>query len=327
MVLNYTFNWRSSSAVRRAIDTETWRFLRFTEARVRVLVVEDHAGLARNVARALRESAGYAVDMAFDGEDGLFLAETNPYDLILLDLMLPKLDGLGVLRSVRRKSIQTPVLILTSRDDKETTVALLDAGADDYLTKPFDVGEMVARCRALIRRAHGIASPVIEIDDLAIHPDEMTVTRAGRPVSLTAMEYRLLEYMAHRPRAVLSKSELLEHLYDHDWEKFSNVIEVYVSSLRRKLNPRATLRLSTPSRAAATSCCNNPAFVTIPSQFGALAAAYNGHSSLLIHADSHSNPAFDQLLCHLLGGRCSDMLRSILHGPAQLVPGSGPRTR
>ncbi|MGD0911178.1 MAG: response regulator transcription factor [Terracidiphilus sp.] len=203
---------------------------------MRVLVVEDHAGLARNVARALRESAGYAVDVAFDGEEGLFLAETNPYDLILLDLMLPKLDGLGVLRSVRKKSIQAPVLILTSRDDKETTVALLDAGADDYLTKPFDVGEMVARCRALIRRAHGIASPIIEVDDLAIHPDEMTVTRAGRPVTLTAMEYRLLEYMAHRPRAVLSKGELLEHLYDHNWEKFSNVLEVYVSSLRRKLN-------------------------------------------------------------------------------------------
>ena len=106
----------------------------------------------------LRESAGYAVDVSLDGEDGLYLAESNPYDLILLDLMLPKLDGLGVLRSVAQKSIQSPVLILTSRDDKETTVALLDAGADDYLTKPFDVGEMVARCRALIRRAHGIAA-------------------------------------------------------------------------------------------------------------------------------------------------------------------------
>ena len=160
---------------------------------MRVLVVEDHAGLARNVARALRESAGYAVDIALDGEDGLFLIETNPYDLILLDLMLPKLDGLGVLRAVRKKSIKTPVMILTSRDDKETTVSLLDAGADDYLTKPFDVGELVARCRALIRRAHGISSAVIEVDDLAIHPDEMTVTRAGSPITLTAMEYRLLE--------------------------------------------------------------------------------------------------------------------------------------
>src|SRR5579863_7371723 len=126
---------------------------------VRVLVVEDHAGLARNVARALRESAGYAVDVAPDGEDGLYLATSTSYDLILLDLMLPKMDGLGILRALRRRALSVPVLILTSRDDKETTVSLLDAGADDYLAKPFDIGEMVARCRALIRRAHGIAAP------------------------------------------------------------------------------------------------------------------------------------------------------------------------
>lgn len=203
---------------------------------MRVLVIEDHAGLARNVARALRESAGYAVDVSLDGEDGLFLAESNPYDLILLDLMLPRIDGLSILRTLRRKSIKVPALILTSRDEKETTITLLEAGADDYLTKPFDVGEMVARCRALIRRAHGIGAPVIEVEDLAIHPEEMAATRAGRSLNLTAMEYRLLEYMAHRPRAVLSKSELLEHLYDHNWEKFSNVLEVYISTLRRKLN-------------------------------------------------------------------------------------------
>ncbi len=203
---------------------------------MRVLVVEDHAGLARNIARALRESAGYAVDIAFDGEDGLHMAVTNPYDLILLDLMLPRLDGIALLRSARRSDVRSPVLVLTSRDDKKTTVELLEAGADDYLTKPFDVGEMVARCRALIRRAHGIAASAIEVGDLVIHTEEMKVTRGGRSVSLTAMEYKLLEYMAHRPRAVLSKSALLEHLYDHDWEKFSNVLEVYVSSLRRKLN-------------------------------------------------------------------------------------------
>jgi DNA-binding response OmpR family regulator len=203
---------------------------------MRVLVIEDHAGLARNVARALRDSAAYAVDISHDGQDGLFMAQSNPYDLVLLDLMLPKLDGIEVLRRMRKGAIQAPVLILTSRDDKETTVALLEAGADDYLTKPFDVGEMVARCRALIRRAHGLAAPLIEVGDLVIHPEEMTATRTGRALTLTAMEYRLLEYMAHRPRAVLSKSELLDHLYDHNWEKFSNVLEVYISSLRRKLN-------------------------------------------------------------------------------------------
>ena len=203
---------------------------------MRILVVEDHPGLARNVARALGESAGYAVDVSLDGQDGLFLAESNPYDLILLDLMLPKIDGLDVLRTLRRKAIAVPVMILTSRDDKESTVSLLEAGADDYLTKPFDVGELVARSRALIRRAHGLAASAIEVGDLIIHSEEMTVTRAGRALPLTAMEYRLLEYMAHRPRAVLSKSEMLEHLYDHDWEKFSNVLEVYISSLRKKLN-------------------------------------------------------------------------------------------
>jgi two-component system response regulator PhoP len=210
---------------------------------MRVLVIEDHAGLARNVARALRESAAFAVDISPDGQDGLFMAQSNVYDLILLDLMLPRLDGMEVLRRMRKEAIQTPVLILTSRDDKETTIALLESGADDYLTKPFDVGEMVARCRALIRRAHGLAAPVIEVGDLVIHPEEMTVSRAGKSLTLTAMEYRLLEYMAHRPRAVLSKSELLEHLYDHNWEKFSNVLEVYVSSLRRKLNSETSVPL------------------------------------------------------------------------------------
>jgi two-component system response regulator PhoP len=203
---------------------------------VRVLVVEDHAGLARNIARALRESAGYAVDISLDGEDGLYLGASNPYDLILLDLMLPKVDGLDLLRSLRKRSVSAPVMILTSRDDKKTTVELLEAGADDYLTKPFDVAEMVARSRALIRRSHGIAASAIEIEDLIVHPEEMKVTRAGQSLALTAMEYKLLEYMAHRPRAVLSKSELLEHLYDHDWDKFSNVLEVYISTLRRKLN-------------------------------------------------------------------------------------------
>jgi len=210
---------------------------------MRVLVVEDHGGLARNIARALRESAGYAVDVALDGEDGLHLAVTNPYDLVLLDLMLPKVDGIEVLRSLRRDKVQSPILILTSRDDKKTTVELLDEGADDYLTKPFDVSEMVARCRALIRRAHGVAAPVIQIGDLQVHPEEMTVTRAGNCLTLTAMEYKLLEYMAYRPKAVLSKNELLEHLYDHDWEKFSNVLEVYISSLRRKLNRDGTTPL------------------------------------------------------------------------------------
>jgi DNA-binding response OmpR family regulator len=205
------------------------------ESTVRVLIVEDELRLAENVARSLRESAGYAVDIAPDGEEGVFLAESNAYDALILDLMLPKLDGLQVLTRIRRAGQHTPVLVLTARDDKESVVALLNAGADDYLTKPFDLGELLARIKALIRRGKGQPSPVLTVGDLQLNTVNRTVQRGGRPISLTAMEYRVLEYLLHRPRAVVSKTELLEHLYDYNWEKFSNVIEVYISGLRRKL--------------------------------------------------------------------------------------------
>ncbi|PYX10121.1 MAG: DNA-binding response regulator [Acidobacteria bacterium] len=203
---------------------------------MRVLIVEDEPRLAENIARTLRETAGYAVDVAADGQEGLFLAESNAYDAILLDLMLPKLDGMQVLKRIRESGQHTPVLVLTARDDKESVVALLNAGADDYLTKPFDLGELLARAKALIRRGKGQPSPVLNIGDLQLNTVDRTVQRAGRPITLTAMEYRVLEYLAHRPRAVVSKTELLEHLYDYNWEKFSNVIEVYISGLRRKLD-------------------------------------------------------------------------------------------
>ncbi len=202
---------------------------------MRVLVVEDEQKLANNVARGLRENAGYAVDIALDGEDGLFMAESNPYDLLLLDLMLPKMDGMKVLSRLREQSIRIPVLVLTARDEKESIVALLNSGADDYITKPFDLGELIARCKALIRRSKGHSEAVLKVGDVNVNTLDHTVTRAGRPIRLTAMEYRVLEYLAHRPNAVVSKTELLEHLYDYNWEKFSNVIEVYISGLRRKL--------------------------------------------------------------------------------------------
>jgi len=202
---------------------------------VRVLIIEDEPRLAENIARSLRESAGYAVDIAPDGQEGLFLAESNSYDLLLLDLMLPAMDGMEVLRRLRKLGQHTPVLVVTARDEKESIVSLLNAGADDYLTKPFDLGELLARSKALIRRGKGQPSPVLAIGDLELNTVNRTVQRGGRPISLTAMEYRVLEYLAHRPRAVVSKTELLEHLYDYNWEKFSNVIEVYISGLRRKL--------------------------------------------------------------------------------------------
>jgi DNA-binding response OmpR family regulator len=210
---------------------------------VRVLIVEDEPRLAENIARSLRESAGYAVDVAPDGEEGLFHAESNAYDALILDLMLPKLDGLQVLTRIRQAGQHTPVLVLTARDDKESVVALLNAGADDYLTKPFDLGELLARVKALIRRGKGQPSPVLILADLQLNTVNRTVERAGRPITLTAMEYRVLEYLAHRPRAVVSKTELLEHLYDYNWEKFSNVIEVYISGLRRKLEGGSSRQL------------------------------------------------------------------------------------
>jgi len=202
---------------------------------VRILIIEDERRLAENIARGVRESAGYAVDCAFDGRDGLYMAESNPYDLVMVDLMLPELDGLTVVQRLRSGGAAVPVLVLTARDEKESVVALLNAGADDYVTKPFDLGELIARAKALIRRGKGKSDTVLRFREIEINLADRTVTRRGKPVVLTAMEYRVLEYLAHRHGAVVSKTELLEHLYDFNWEKFSNVIEVYISGLRRKL--------------------------------------------------------------------------------------------
>src|SRR5579862_7426555 len=210
---------------------------------MRVLIIEDEPRLAENIARSLRESAGYAVDVAPDGREGLFMAESSEYDLVLLDLMLPHMDGLQVLGRIRKAGQRTPVLVVTARDDKESVVALLNAGADDYLTKPFDLGELLARAKALIRRGKGQPSPVLSVGDLELNTVRRTVQRGGKSVALTAMEYRVLEYLLHRPGAVVSKTELLEHLYDYNWEKFSNVIEVYISGLRRKLDNGASKQL------------------------------------------------------------------------------------
>jgi len=206
------------------------------ESAVRVLIVEDEQKLAKNIARGLRESAGYAIDVSLDGEDGLHMAETNPYDGIVLDLMLPKLDGMALLTRLRGAGIRIPVLVLTARDEKESIIKLLNSGADDYLTKPFDLGELIARVKALIRRGKGQTASVLRIGDIEVNTLDHRVLRRGKLVRLTAMEYRVLEYLAHRPGAIVSKTELLEHLYDFNWEKFSNVIEVYVSGLRRKLD-------------------------------------------------------------------------------------------
>ena len=210
---------------------------------MRVLIIEDEERLAQNIAGILRDNALCAVDVAPDGEEGLFLARSSPYDLIVLDLMLPKLNGLQVLRSFRADRSNAPVLILTARDEKEIVVKLLNAGADDYLTKPFDLGEFVARCKALMRRGKDEHSAEIQRGPLELNTSTRRVQVKGTPIILTAMEYRVLEYLALRRGALVSKMELLEHLYDYNWEKFGNVIEVYISGLRRKIDTVAGERM------------------------------------------------------------------------------------
>ena len=201
---------------------------------MRVLVVEDEIRLAANIVAGLRE-VGFAVDQAADGLEGSEYAEQGLFDLIVLDLMLPGRDGKAVLRSLRQKGLHTPVLILTAQEGKTTIVELLNCGADDYLAKPFDLGELIARVKALIRRSKGVPSPQLRVADLQIDTVLQTVLRRDQVIDLSPIEYRILEYLAHRPRAIVSKKELLEHLYDYDWEHHSNVIEVHISNLRRKL--------------------------------------------------------------------------------------------
>jgi DNA-binding response OmpR family regulator len=206
---------------------------------VRVLVIEDEMRLAENVVAALREGPGFAVDHAADGSMGLAFAENRCYDLVVLDLMLPLLDGGAVLKKLRGAGDQTPVLVLTARSESSSIIDLLNSGADDYLTKPFDLGELIARAKALIRRGKGVADSLLRLGSLELNTLEQTVRRDRAVIDLSPTEYRILEYMMHRPRVVVSKRELLEHLYDYNWEHHSNVIEVHVSNLRRKLDANA----------------------------------------------------------------------------------------
>ena len=200
---------------------------------MRLLVVEDEAALLDSLAMALRDE-GYAVDTAADGEEGLHKALSWDYDAIVLDVMLPRLDGWQVLARVRAAK-GTPVLMLTARDAGPDRVRGLDGGADDYVVKPFDLGELLARLRALIRRAAGRTRNVLEIGDVVVAIDAKRVTRAGRPVALTPSEYALVEFLAlHRGR-VVSRTELYDHLFDEGEDTMSNLFDVHVSNLRKKL--------------------------------------------------------------------------------------------
>lgn len=200
---------------------------------MRILVVEDEPRLQRSLAQALRET-GYAVDTAEDGDDGLFKAETYNYDAILLDVMLPKLDGWELLKRLRATK-PTPVLMLTARDTSRDRVQGLDIGADDYVVKPFDLPELLARLRALIRRSAGHARPTVQLGDILIDTRARSVTRAGEPLTLTAREYAILEYLALHRGEVVTRTTLYEHLFDESDDTLSNLLDVHVFNIRKKL--------------------------------------------------------------------------------------------
>ena len=201
---------------------------------MRLLVVEDDPDLNRQLVTGLQE-AGYVVDSASDGEEGHFLGDTEPYDAVVLDLGLPEMDGVTVLEKWRRDGRTMPVLILTARDRWSDKVAGFDAGADDYVAKPFYMEEVLARIRALLRRASGHASSELECGPLRVDTRTSRVTVNGAAVKLTSLEYRLIEYLIHHQGRIISRTELVEHLYDQDFDRDSNTIEVFIGRLRRKL--------------------------------------------------------------------------------------------
>ena len=201
---------------------------------MRILIVEDDRDLNRQLVEAFSD-AGYAVDKAFDGEEGHFLGDTEPYDAIILDIGLPEMDGITVLENWRREGRNIPVLMLTARDRWSDKVSGIDAGADDYVSKPFHIEEVLARVRALIRRSAGHAASLIRCGPIELDTRISRVTVDGNPVKLTSHEFRLLSYLMHHQGEVLSRTELTEHLYDQDFDRDSNTIEVFVGRLRKKL--------------------------------------------------------------------------------------------
>ncbi len=203
---------------------------------MRVLVVEDEPRIAADVKHGL-EQAGYVADVVADGEAAWFRAETEPYDAMVLDLGLPRLDGLGVLRRLRAAEVALPVLILTARDGWRERVEGIDAGADDYLVKPFRMEELVARLRAILRRTAGHASPVLRAGDVELDTRSRAVSVAGRPTELTALEYRLLAFLLHRQGQVVPAGEVLDHLHGVGTEREANALEALLTRLRRKLGP------------------------------------------------------------------------------------------
>ncbi len=209
---------------------------------MRVLVVEDEQKINRTVCQALREES-YAVDAAYDGEEGEQLSEINDYDLIILDIMLPKKDGLRVCADIRKRGDATPILLLTAKDAPEDRIHGLDSGADDYLVKPFHMGELMARVRALLRRDSTAKSTRLQVDDLVLDTSSHRVTRDDSPIELTSKEYAILEYFMRHPNQVLTRTMISEHVWDDEFDSFSNIIDVYIRRLRRKIDDPAPIKL------------------------------------------------------------------------------------
>jgi len=242
---------------------------------MRVLVVEDDASLGGVIAKGLREQA-YAVDLAEDGDAALYLAAVNEYDAIVLDVLLPKKDGFTVCRTLRGRGIQTPVLMLTARDTVRDKIAGLDAGADDYLSKPFDFAELLARLRALLRRGPVLAPSTISVADLTIDTRGQTASRAGRSLPLTTKEYALLEFLARNAGSVVTREAICAHVWDDNHDPFSNAIEVYVNRLRRKTEVAGGSRLIHTRRGAGYVFADEGEDTAAPGQAPGTGAASDG---------------------------------------------------
>jgi two-component system, OmpR family, copper resistance phosphate regulon response regulator CusR len=225
---------------------------------VRILLVEDQSDAAQVLAKGLREQS-YAVDVAPDGEAALYLASINDYDLVLLDVMLPLRNGFEVCRTLRAGGSAVPILMLTARDAVHDRVQGLDAGADDYLVKPFDFHELLARMRALLRRGPEVRLEALQVADLVINTRSRRVWRSSRPIDLTAKEYALLDYLARNVGRVVGRAEISEHVWDEAFDPFSNLIEVYIQRLRRKIDEGHSLKLLRTLRGEGYMLCSEEA--------------------------------------------------------------------
>ena len=209
---------------------------------MRILIVEDEVRLAEVIKKGLLED-GFAVDLAHDGEEGLYLAESEAYDLILLDVMLPKIDGITLCKNIRQKSIKTPVLMLTAKNTLEDKVVGLDSGADDYLAKPFAFLELRSRIHALIRRSNNNITSILVFDDLALDPLKHTCVRNKKNISLTPKEFAILEYLLRHREEVVTRTMITEHVWDYNFDGMSNIVDVFVASLRKKINSNSAVKL------------------------------------------------------------------------------------